>query len=79
MARVAQRVAAGGHRMPDDVIRRRYLAGLSNMRHVFLPLADVAVIYDNCGESPVMIAEKRPNSGFRVHDKSRWQAIEDAT
>jgi predicted ABC-type ATPase len=34
IARVAKRVAAGGHRIPDDTVRRRYFAGLSNMRRV---------------------------------------------
>jgi predicted ABC-type ATPase len=79
MARVAERVAAGGHRIPDNVIRRRYFIGLSNMRHVFLPLADAALIYDNSGERPVLIAEKRAGSELQVHDTSRWQTVEDAT
>ena len=79
VVRVAKRVAAGGHRIPDDVIRRRYFAGLSNMRHVFMMLADVALIYDNSGDSPVLIAEQRAGSELLVHDKSRWRAIEDAT
>jgi predicted ABC-type ATPase len=45
--RVAQRVTRGGHYIPDDVVARRYVMGLYNMRHMFLPLADVAAIYDN--------------------------------
>jgi len=79
VARVAKRVAAGGHRIPDDVIRRRYFAGLSNMRHIFLPLADAALIYDNSRERPVLIAEKRAGSKLQVHDTSLWQTVEDAT
>jgi predicted ABC-type ATPase len=76
--RVAQRVAHGGHRIPDDVVVRRYASGLYNMWHVFLPLADVAVIYDNSEAPPLMIAEKR--SGLvEVHDPGRWKLIEDAT
>jgi predicted ABC-type ATPase len=47
IARVAQRVARGGHHIPDDVVVRRYAAGLHNMRHAFLPLADVAFVYDS--------------------------------
>lgn len=29
--RVAERVAQGGHSIPEDVIRRRYIAGLANL------------------------------------------------
>ena len=42
ISRVAQRVSRGGHHIPEDVIIRRYTAGIDNMRHMFLPLADIA-------------------------------------
>src|SRR5688572_24311183 len=64
--RVAQRVARGGHHIPDDVIARRYSAGLYNMRRMFLPLAHAAAIYDNSLEPPVLIAEKESDSSFTV-------------
>lgn len=79
ITRVAQRVARGGHHIPDDVVVRRYAAGLYNMRHVFLPLADVAVIYDNSIEPPVPIGEKESGSSFAVRDAARWKLIEDTT
>jgi predicted ABC-type ATPase len=77
--RVAQRVARGGHNIPEDVIHRRYAAGVYNMRHAFLPLADVALIYDNSNEPPILIGEKRSSLPFTVHDTARWNLIEDAT
>lgn len=40
--RVRQRVRAGGHAIPQDVIRRRYTAGLVTMRDFYLPLANRA-------------------------------------
>jgi predicted ABC-type ATPase len=77
--RVAQRVAHGGHHIPEDVIHRRYTAGVYNMRYAFLPLADVALIYDNSTDPPILIGEKRSGSAFEVHDIERWKLIEDAT
>jgi predicted ABC-type ATPase len=79
MQRVAQRVARGGHHIPDDMVARRYVMGLHNMRHMFLPLADAAAIYDNSTEPPVLIAEKESASSFTVRDTERWKLIEDAT
>lgn len=79
LARVAQRVANGGHGIPRDVVIRRYAAGIRNMRHAYLPLADVAFVYDNAQSPPLLIAEKRSNMPFTVRDSARWKLIEDAT
>jgi predicted ABC-type ATPase len=79
VSRVARRVREGGHRIPLDIIRRRYWAGLRNMRHLYLPLADVALIVDNSDEGGGLIAEREPDGPFVVHDASRWALIEEAT
>ena len=45
----------------------------------YLPLADVAVVYDNSIErGRVLIAEKHPDSSLIIHDAERWRIIEDA-
>jgi predicted ABC-type ATPase len=75
--RVARRVREGGHDIPKDVIVRRYWAGLSNMRLLYLPLADVAVIYDNSDGHPTLIAE-RLRGTLIVRDAERWAVIERA-
>jgi predicted ABC-type ATPase len=77
--RVARRVAEGGHGIPPDVIRRRYLAGVWNMRNLYLPLADEAEIYDNSLNPRVLIAQKRRGQSLQVSDPARWQSIEEVT
>lgn len=57
IARVRQRVAAGGHNVPEDVIRRRFDAGLRNFSQVYKPLVDEWVLYDNSGDEPVRLEE----------------------
>lgn len=57
IARVRQRVAAGGHNVPEDVIRRRFHAGLRNFRQVYKPLVDEWVLYDNSGDEQVRLDE----------------------
>jgi predicted ABC-type ATPase len=76
--RVARRVRAGGHHIPDDVVIRRYWAGVSNMRDLYLPLADAASIYDNSDAALTLIAERIPEGSFVIHDALRWAAIERA-
>ena len=78
MARVAKRVRLGGHGLPVEIIVRRYWAGLRNMRRLYLPLADLGMIYDNSDEGRVLVAESAL-TGLIVHDPARWKAIEEAS
>jgi predicted ABC-type ATPase len=79
LARVARRVREGGHNVPDDVVIRRYHAGLRNMRHLYLPIADIGLVYDNSDGPGVLVAESRRNGQLLIHDRTRWNEIEDAT
>ena len=79
MARVAKRVREGGHGIADEIVVRRYAAGLRNMRHLYLPLVDIALVYDNSDNGHMLIAEKMPETDVRVVDPKRWASIEEAT
>jgi len=57
VARVRQRVAAGGHDVPEGVIRRRFDAGLRNFEQLYKPLVDEWVLYDNSGEEAIRLDE----------------------
>lgn len=52
VARVRQRVAAGGHNVPEEVIRRRFESGRRNFEYIYKPLVDELILYDNSGEDP---------------------------
>ena len=60
-------------------------ADLRNMRHHYLPLADIAIIYDNFERGRALIAEKRPDiarrctpAGTMAADRGR-DAVTDFT
>jgi len=55
IARVRQRVRQGGHDVADDVVRRRFAAGLKNFEHLYKPRVDAWVRYDNSGNEPIAI------------------------
>lgn len=48
LQRVRMRVAAGGHDVAAEDIRRRYIRSLENLRAV-VALADLVEVYDNSG------------------------------
>ncbi len=45
--RVARRVKAGGHHVPDGDIRRRYARSVRNFIELYRPVADFWEVYDN--------------------------------
>ncbi len=45
--RVARRVSQGGHNIPQDVIYRRYEAGLKNLFQLYMSVVDFWSLYDN--------------------------------
>lgn len=55
VARVALRVAQGGHNIPEEVIRRRFKAGLNNFYKHYSGLVNSWAFYDNYSRSPKLI------------------------
>ena len=49
IARVRQRVAMGGHNIPEEAIRRRFNSGWHNFQNVYKDLADESIIFGNRG------------------------------
>ncbi|HEY7090104.1 MAG TPA: zeta toxin family protein [Tepidisphaeraceae bacterium] len=52
VARVMMRVAQGGHKVAEVVIRRRFEAGLRNFETIYRRLVNSWIIYDNIGPTP---------------------------
>ncbi|MCC7528363.1 MAG: zeta toxin family protein [Candidatus Melainabacteria bacterium] len=50
IARVAERVAQGGHHVPESVIRRRFAAGLQNFETLYRQEVDFWRRYNNSGD-----------------------------
>lgn len=54
--RVAERVAKGGHNIPEDVIERRYYAGIRNLFNLFMNEVDYWAIFMNTKKPMTSIA-----------------------
>ncbi|MGQ0546741.1 MAG: hypothetical protein ACT4P3_15615, partial [Betaproteobacteria bacterium] len=73
--RVARRVAAGGHAIPEDVIRRRYERGLDNFFNAYLHAADTWVLMNNVSRPGRPIAWRRIGTGLQVLDNHLWKEL----
>lgn len=55
--RVRMRVAAGGHNIPEDTIRRRYSTGLAYLFRDYMPVCDRWILADNSEVPFTVVAE----------------------
>ena len=53
--RVLERVAQGGHFVPEGVVRRRFQAGKANFEAIYKPLVDAWALYDNSDSEPILL------------------------
>lgn len=74
--RVAERVKAGGHNVPEQDIRRRFARSLNNFWMIYRPLADHWLLAYNGGESPVQVANGGPFT-LSVHDEQHFAKFFD--
>jgi predicted ABC-type ATPase len=69
--RVADRVRAGGHHIPDETIRRRYPRSVRNFLELYRPVVTTWQVYDNSNGRPRLIAFN--NSYFdTILDQDVW-------
>lgn len=79
VARVAERVRMGGHRVPERTIRQRYERSVRNFFDLYLPLAGTWQVYDNtqAGRSRV-IAFRDETGAETIEDQSLWTNMKEA-
>jgi len=76
--RVLARVRMGGHDVPEDVVRRRYRAGLRNFLGLYRPLADSWLLYDNSHVSgPRLVAMGSRTRTTQIEDEAAWREIQE--
>lgn len=69
LRRVAERVGAGGHDVPEHVVRRRFYRSLDNLPDC-VRLVDIGVILDNSARVPEAVASSR-NGIVEIFDNAR--------
>ena len=57
IARIKDRVAGGGHNIPDEDVKRRFGRGLRNFFGFYDRIIDTWMFFDNSGIKPSLIAE----------------------
>ncbi len=72
--RVKSRIRLGGHSIPQNVIRRRYAAGLRNFFEMYQPIADSWRFYE-ASETPSLIASGAKDGKINLVKAGLWNKI----
>ncbi|MDP3528355.1 MAG: hypothetical protein Q8R93_03500 [Methylicorpusculum sp.] len=67
-ARVAERVAHGGHDIPVEAIERRFSRSLCNLLHEFSFAVDNCACFMNINTEPTLIFEQQGTQRDIIHD-----------
>lgn len=73
--RVKTRVQEGGHNIESEVVKRRYVNGIRNLFNLYLPIVDEAMIFDNSGGKPELIAEKVLESDIDIINNIKFEKL----
>ena len=72
--RVRDRVASGGHNIPDAVVRRRYVMGLQYLFDVYIPVIDRWILADN-SKPPFSVVAEGSKDVIYIKDNEKYQLI----
>ncbi len=74
--RVAQRVSNGGHNIPEDDIRRRFKRGIYNLIHLYMPICDSVLVYNNEKTPAKLVARtKNQNDDIELIEPEMWNQL----
>jgi len=77
LQRIAERVAKGGHNIPEPIVRRRYVAGINNFIRLFMGEVDSWEIYDNSVFPAIQIATGVKGEDVSVIVEQTYKKIMD--
>lgn len=76
--RVRERVRLGGHSVPEETIKRRYIKGLRNFFELYQSFANSWRVYEVSLSTPIVVAFGSKESGATVIEEDIWKKIQAA-
>lgn len=77
IARIAARVKRGGHYIPDEDVRRRYLRSKRNFLDMYAPIVDYWTLLYNGDAQVVMVARKDNGYGTAIFSESLFKLFKE--
>src|SRR3990167_3868117 len=67
--RIKDRVREGGHNVPAEDVRRRFVRGINNFFKLYESLFDTWTLFDNSRAKPVLIAKRKNGRRELIHEE----------
>lgn len=77
IARIKERVSEGGHHVPSQDVRRRFVRSIDNFFNLYEPLLDSWLLFNNAESLPILVA-KRKNGQILVVDEKLFARIKES-
>jgi len=77
MERIKDRVREGGHNVPAEDVRRRFVRGINNFFKLYESLFDSWTLFDNSKAKPILIA-KRKNGRRELNSEELFKMIQNS-
>ena len=74
--RVKLRVALGGHHVPSDVVKRRFVRSFSNFFTLYSPIADEWTLFDNSASASAEQVAFQSKNQLQITDQKVWQKLQ---
>lgn len=74
--RVKLRVAMGGHHVPTDVVKRRFIRSLNNFFALYAPLADEWTMFDNSAPPQARQIASQSADQLIVTENTTWHKLQ---
>ena len=74
IARIKERVSKGGHHVPAQDVKRRFVKSFHHFEHLYRPLADYWSIIDNAGIAPQLIVRGVGNK-IEIIDQDLYESV----
>ena len=68
----------GGHSVPNDIVIRRYHAGLRNLFQLYMPIVDAWMMFDNSPRDGYeLIASRLDDAKIAVANETIWKLVQE--
>src|SRR5690606_17538503 len=75
--RVVGRVRAGGHHVPEAVVRRRWQRSLDNLFNLYMPIAHEWRVFNNGDAGPELIANGSREREVNLGNAELWSQMQE--
>jgi predicted ABC-type ATPase len=73
--RVTGRVREGGHDVPIETIKKRYISGIRNLLNLYIPVCDYWMVIDNSISHFRLISDGLKDEEMEIYENETWNKI----